>query len=229
MSRVSVRTSAPGVQDMSARIADLANVTRRTMSAAMDVSKPLLHAYMDMLRTAVPAAGLRRVDRCGIPETECPPYCVCQIDWEGTRGGQLHATIRLTNTGKEGRHFAFEAGPFQGSSGDTGVVPSLSPSVLTLHPNESGVVNVSVEVGEQFQPGGDYGTEVKIRGLYEQCVRLRLRVRPEQKPHCEVQQGEIPRRIRAHHWYDHFQCEELCFEPIRRQPKSGEPADTVDD
>jgi hypothetical protein len=198
------------------------------MSAAVDVSRPLLDAYMDVLRTALPAAGLRRVDRCGIPEVDCPPYCVCQIDWEGGRGERLRAAIRLTNTSREGRHFAFEAGSFQGPSGDTGVVPALAPTVLTLKPNESGVVSVGVEVGEQFQQGGDYSAEVKIRGLYEQCVRLRLRVRPEQVPHCEVQQGEIPRRIRAHHWYDHFQCEELCFEPIRQQPKRDQPADAAD-
>lgn len=223
MSRVSVHTSAPGAQDIRARIADLADVTKRTMSTAMDASGPLLDAYIGMLKVALPYACRTRFGRCDIPETKCPPYCVCQINWEAARGEHLRATIRVTNTGKQTRLFTFQAASFQGPSGDTGVVPSLSPTTDTLDPNQSVVVQVGLDVGEQFQPGGSYSTEAKIQGLYEQCVQLKLHVRPEHTPHCEVQQGEIPTRIRAHHWYDHFQCEEPCFEPVRQQPSPNEP------
>lgn len=223
MSRVSVRTPARGEQDLSARVADLARLTRRTMTATMDAGRPLLDAYTDMLRAGLSAAGGRRTSRCHISETECPPYCVCQINWEATRGEHLRATIHVTNTGNQARSFAFLADPFHGPSGDTGVVPSLNPSTATLKPNESVVVNAGLDVGEQFQPDGTYSTEVKIQGLYEQCVRLQLDVQAERVPHCEVRQGEIPTRIRAHHWYDHFQCEEPCFEPVRRKREFDQP------
>jgi hypothetical protein len=223
MSRVSKRTPVPDGQGIRAGIVDLADVTRRALSGAVSSGGSLLDAYIGMLEAVIPSACRARGDRCAIPETECPPYCVCQIDWEASRGEHLHATIRVTNVGKQSRLFVFQADPFQGSSGDTGVAPSLSPTTATLDPNQSVVVSADLDVGEQFQPSGSYSAEIKIRGAYEQCVQIQLLVRPEHKVHCEVQQGEIPTRIRAHHWYDHFQCEELCFEPIRGQSPPENP------
>jgi hypothetical protein len=213
-----MRSTTPCREALAARVSDLAGVTKRTMSTAMDAGSSLLDAYMGLLGTVMSSASGLRAARCAIPETECPPRCVCQIEWEARRGEGLRATIRVTNVGQQARPFTFQAGSFQGSSGDTGVVPTLSPAAATLKPNESVVVGVGLEVGESFQPGQDYDSEVLIRGAYEQCVTLKLHVQPARATHCEVRQGEIPTRIRAHHWYDHFQCEELCFEPVTQRP-----------
>jgi hypothetical protein len=77
-------------------------------------------------------------------------------------------------------------------------------------------VEVSATVPDEFVDG-DYVAEVFITGSYEQCVELRLGVVPSQKcppgkPRCfcDVVQGDPPVRIRAHRWYDHFQCTEPC-------------------
>ena len=149
---------------------------------------------------------------CDIPETECPPYCVCDIEWHACRGQQLKATIQVRNTARVARPFTFTATPFQGP-GNPNMAVDLAPPNTVLQPNQTVVVNVTFTVTPEFQAGQYYYGEVVITGAYAQCVRLLMHVRPEETPHCVVDQGEIPTRIRAHRWYHHFQCEEPCAEP----------------
>ncbi len=58
---------------------------------------------------------------CEIPETECPPRCVCQIVWYAARGEHVKATMTLTNTAKKTQTFSIAAAPFKGAQGDTGI------------------------------------------------------------------------------------------------------------
>jgi hypothetical protein len=225
MSRVSVQTGGISGESMREPMENLARVSRQMMSSAFNTSRPLLQAYRDVLMAGLPLLRPMRRDCCEVPETSCPPYCVCQMSWEATRGEHLQGTIRVTNTGKQARTFTFDADPFQGPSGDTGAKPTLAPATANLSPNQAVVVKIDLDVGEQFQPGSQYNTDVKIRGLYEQCVRLNLSVQPTTAAHCEVSQGEIPTRLRAHQWYHHFQCEEPCFEPVGKPQEP--PAGTV--
>jgi hypothetical protein len=150
---------------------------------------------------------------CEIPETACPPRCVCQVVWHAARGEHVKATIALTNTAKKTQMFSIAATPFHGPEGDTGVTASIAPASVSLNANQSATIAVDLDVSDKFDVGATYSAEVTLTGQYEQCVELRLCVRPTQKHHCEVRQGDIPTHIRAHRWYDHFQCEEPCFEP----------------
>jgi hypothetical protein len=125
--------------------------------------------------------------------------------------------VRVTNTGKQIRSFNFATEPFAGPSGDSGVKPNIDPTQVTIAAGDSTLVTVSFAAEKNFEPDSSYESTLKITGLYEQCVRLKANVRRRNKPHCEVQQGEIPTHTVAHHWYDHFQCEELCFEPVLRR------------
>jgi hypothetical protein len=150
---------------------------------------------------------------CDIPETECPPHCVCDIEWRACRGQQLKATIQVRNTARVARPFTFTATPFQGP-GNPNVAVDVAPPNAGLKPNQTVVVTVTFTVSPEFQADQFYYGEVLITGAYEQCVRLLLHIRPDVTPHCVVEQGEIPTRIRAHRWYDHFQCEEPCEEPV---------------
>jgi hypothetical protein len=97
------------------------------------------------------------------------------------------------------------------------VTPAVEPSSARLATGESVLVTVAIPLSQGFATGRQYAGEIAIRGRYEQCVRLRVSVVAEPRPHCEVEQGEIPTRIRPHRWSDHFQCEEPCFEPVRRR------------
>jgi hypothetical protein len=165
---------------------------------------------------------------CEIPEVDCPPRCVCEITWDASAGEELNCTIRVRNASQSARTFTIEATQFAGPGNPTDI--TVSPTKLDLKPGASGVVSVSYTVPEA-QPQGDYYAEIVITGSYEQCVEILLHVLPKQlcppgQPHCfcEVVQGEPPVRIRAHHWYDHFQCTEPCFTPPRDRERTREPA-----
>jgi hypothetical protein len=236
--------SHSGPTDVVAEFSRMASTGTRQLATAVVASQPLLEAYIGLLRTvmALPALAMSSVSsmrspmasvmpggsccECEVPETGCPPYCVCEIAWEGAPGDKLKATIQLTNTRQAAQHFAIGAGPFQGPSGNTGVSVSPAPAAVNLPANQSTTIVVTFQVPATFTAGSIYSSEMTVTGLYEQCVKVTLRVRatpPE--PHCDVKQGEIPKRIRAHHWYEHFQCEEPCFEPAR--PRTDGPAGTV--
>jgi hypothetical protein len=212
---VPVEGKRPSAQ--SNALEEMVQLTRRALSASLAASQPLLTAYRDLLVSALPDQVRRPARPCAVPETACPPYCVCQMSWKARRGESLQGTIRLTNTGRAARTFSFAAGSFQGPAGDSGVVPALNPASAELKPGEAVDVRVGVEVGESLQPGSTSSSEVKVRGLYEQCVLLKVEVEAVQTPYCDVRQGEMPMRITEHHWYSHFQCEEPCFEPVRSQ------------
>ncbi len=167
-----------------------------------------------------PAGGcggsVRPYESCAIPETDCPPRCVCELRWEAQPHETVRGTLRVVNTGQQRRQFTFAATNLTSDGLDSGVAPSLAPSAADLAPQEAVTAQVSIPLRQGFETGRTYRGEILVRGLYEQCVRVAVQVEPEPRPHCEVRQGEIPVRVRAHRWYHHFQCEEPCFEPVGR-------------
>ncbi len=206
--------------------------TDEVVNNSMRLGRPLINAYLQSLSDTVPA--IKEVARtsmgkgCEIPETQCPPYCVCELDWDACEDSQIKGSINITNTGQNAVNFTLQAGTFKSEKDESGKKPDITPASFTLAPGASQAVVVKMSVGSDFDPNDRYETEIKIRGRYEQCVKLRLFVRRNTKPHCSIDHGEIPRRIVAHNWYDHFQCEELCFEPIKqRHPGSDKPVGTT--
>ncbi len=213
------------------------------MLTAIQSSQPLIDAYMGMLRsvavlpmTTIPAyqsaasslgaampsypslmpsvsAMMPKTTCCEIPETACPPRCVCVIAWHAARGEDVKATIALTNTANKAQVFDIAATTFEGPSGDTGVAATVAPASVNLNANQSATITVTLHVSDTFETGNAYTAEVTLTGQYEQCVQLSLTVCTKRTHHCTVRQGDIPTHIRAHRWYDHFQCEEPCFEP----------------
>jgi len=164
--------------------------------------------------------ALRPKDPCAIPETECPPRCVCDVTWEASPGETPSLTLRLTNASTSTRTFQLQATPFTGPSGSPGTL-TLSPTSLTLQGGQTGIANAKFTVPNV--PEDDYHAEVVIKGAYEQCVQVRLRVRckkacGDEHCTCDVVQGDPPVRIRAHHWYHHFQCTEPCGGGERQVP-----------
>jgi hypothetical protein len=159
---------------------------------------------------------------CEIPEIDCPPRCVCEVTWEASPGETPALTVRVTNASKFARTFHLDATSFVGDGGSPGTI-TLAPKSLSLPAGHVGIVNATFTVPDV--PEGAYEAEILVRGAYEQCVRVRLTVKCEKtcgesRCTCEVVQGDPPVRIRAHHWYDHFQCTEPCFEPQRHLARS---------
>jgi hypothetical protein len=213
------------------RVRVVSKTGQASLEDFLDFGAKLLVLSLDNIRTvlqqaprlALPLPDLmpRRCE-CAIPETECPPRCVCEVEWEASQGETPSLTVRLTNSANVTRNFNLHATPFLGSGGSPGTL-SLAPSTLTLAPGEAGLVNAKFTVPKV--PDGDYDAEIVIQGAYEQRVCVRLRVDCKSKcgdEHgvCDVVQGNPPVRIRAHQWYHHFQCVEPCAEVGSRHPDS---------
>lgn len=150
---------------------------------------------------------------CEIPETDCPPHCVCVIDWYGAVGDVLHHKIEVTNTGKEKR--TLELVPQNFSCTDK--IISIVPTKKLLAPGESFLAEVTFTIPEGFA-GSDYEADILLKGAYEQCIKLFLEVKSHHDASCHVKQGEIPKVIKAHHWFNHFQCEKPCAEALEVKP-----------
>lgn len=198
-----------GLQELFVALPQLATRSIDQYAALLSRSSQLLAGF-------VPAQLFPAADCCDIPEQACPPRCVCEIAWEASPGETVKASIRVRNTSAQSRNFTFSAAPLQGGGGSPGAL-SISPPARTLASGESVDVAISLVVNDKFQPGERYETEVLIRGAYEQCVIVRLDVCKTPTVRCEVDQGDPPVRIRAHQWYEHFQCTEPC-EPDRQRP-----------
>lgn len=226
MSKVAVRSLAGSC---SSEATNLAKVGPRLLSLSVDAVTDLLQGMAGILGPVVGGAlGCAPImarrpssDCCAIPEVDCPPRCVCEITWEAARGEKLRCSIRVVNSSATARTFRLSATDFAGAGGAANVSPDLSPKSLQLAGGMSGVVEAAFAVPDQMAPG-DYEAEIVVRGAYEQCVRVLLRVTKKpgcgpDMPHCrcEITQGDPPVRVRAHHWYDHFQCTEPCA-PARK-------------
>lgn len=231
MSRPSLKI-APG-EDVLALAQELALLGPRLM---LDLAPKLLTLSADSARgflqaaTGLATATLPKVEIsgfpqpcCEIPETPCPPRCVCDIHWTVCPGTAVHADIQVTNTGSQARSFTFGAGAFSGP-GHPQTKIQLSTASAHLPRHGSVTLSVDVTVGADFQAGAQYVAEIRVVGAYEQCVRLVLDVASAGAMvdcgarRCEVAAGDLPVRVRAHRWYDHFQCTEPCTELLPRTP-----------
>ncbi len=229
MNRASLKI-APGA-DLQALLQELAKLGPKLMfelgpklmSMSAERTREFVEAVRELIAATLPKIEIPKLERCcEIPETECPPRCVCDIRWKTCQGGTVHANIHVTNTGSTTRNFTFTATPFSGP-GNPATMIQLSPPSASLAPNASVNVAATLAVTSDFQPGGQYVAEVQVYGAYEQCVRITLDVESATATHCTAQQCEVragdpPVRIRAHQWYDHFQCTEPCVELLRRPP-----------
>ena len=225
MSHSHVKESGLDVHDTVLRLFDLGpklmSLSAERSRAFTKDAASLLFAGLPKIHLGLPRCGCAS---CHIPETECPPRCVCEIEWDACRGEKLQATITVKNTSSTTQLFQFSSTQFQGPGNPGGSV-GLTPIHAQLAPNQATTITVTFGVANNFQPGQTYNAEVTISGAYDQCVHVTLRVCEEKQPHCDVEQGDIPKRIRAHHWYDHFQCEEACFPPAHHP---GRVVGTVD-
>jgi hypothetical protein len=197
---------------------DLADFGEKLIHMSSRQARLVLSHTMNLLESTMPMGRSKLFNRsCEIPETDCPPRCVCEFFWHACRGEKGQFTVRVTNTGEQTRTFTFTANPFTGP-GNPETTITVTPDEATLNPGESEVLTLNHTVTDEFIPNCRYIAEVLIVGAYEQCVRIILDVEPIETGHCEVKQGEKPKRLRAHRWYHHFQCEEPCF-PDRPRDK----------
>lgn len=218
MSHVSVKpasTQQPSLEDLVA-------FGFKLLAMSIDNARTIMQQAPSLLPPMPDLRSLRPKEMCEIPETECPPRCVCEVTWEASPGETPGLTVRVTNASKSARTFHLHATPFTGAGGSPGTI-TLAPSSLSLPAGHADVASATFPVPNV--PEGEYEAEILVQGAYEQCVRVRLRVKCEktcgqERCTCDVVQGDPPVRIRAHHWYDHFQCIEPCLE-LRLPPDAN--------
>lgn len=206
--RVGIETS---LRDMMALWFDMSN---EVVTQSQKIGQPVMEAYLNSLTTSLRNYDYAYQKSCKIPETECPPHCACQLDWDACSAETVTATIDIHNTGKDTSQFVLSADSFSHPQDNSGISPSIKPSRFALAAGGHRQVTLTMKVPETMETNQVYRSEIKIAGRYEQFVCLSLRVRKKSRPNCRADHGEIPRRVVAHNWYDHFQCEELCFKPV---------------
>ncbi|WP_166263954.1 hypothetical protein [Marinobacter caseinilyticus] len=185
---------------LAASLQGAADVVRKTFDGSYGDLCPACHCRHDKHQPC-----------CGIPETRCPSACVGRIHWTGCPGDSFQYQVQVTNTADVEREFTLTAMPFPCTKETVKVFPDKK----TLAPGESLTAVISFTVPETFA-GSTYSARITVAGAYDQFIQVWLVVRPKQACCCHIEQGEIPKRIKAHHWFNHFQCEEDCFKPSKQ-------------
>lgn len=182
-----------------------------TIHSAVDVLKKTFDGTYDDTCQACGGHHAHGGVCCAIPEIHCPSPCVCTIHWVGCPGDSFKHAIQVTNTSKTEREFNLVSMPFP----HTDETVKVTPDKKTLKTDENLQAEASFTIPETFA-GSKYRTVIKVQGAYEQLIQVCLTVHPRQACSCHIEQGDIPKRVKAHHWYHHFQCVEDCFEPVKK-------------
>lgn len=204
MSTVRTRKIPRGRPDLET----LAGVGPKLFVASLESTREFFRQATEIVPPVTGVKALRPRGMCAIPESECPPRCVCEITWGAGPGETVACTLRVRNESGAKRDFRASATPLRGPGGSAGA-PTVSPEGFSLPLGDAAAVRVAYTVPEGLAPGR-YEGEVRIEGAYEQCVRLRLNVEGRAHCTCEVVHRRPPVRRRAHRWHDHFLCEEPC-------------------
>ena len=153
MSKVAVRSLA---SSCSSEATSFAKVGPRLLSLSVDAVTDLLQGMAGLLGPVlsggVPRCGptmtKTRSECCAIPETDCPPRCVCEVTWEAARGEKLQCSVRVVNSSAKSRTFHLSATDFAGSGNAAKAAIALSPASLQLAAGMSGVVEATFAVPE---------------------------------------------------------------------------------
>ena len=213
-------TPANPAQSSSAVLERMAKLGQEGMAIGMRGAKAWVDAYSQLFSSIMPAAS---GTSCAIPQTACPPYCACTLEWTVVPGDQRVGHIRITNTSQQPIAYSLEATPLHTCGQTLETRPRLEPQFARAAPGESLLVQVAIDTDKSWQPGEIYESEIKVRGLYEQCVCVRVHVPAAPEPCCALEMGEIPKRVSADDWWRHFQCTELCFAPIPQRGANEPP------
>ena len=174
------------------------------LSSATSVYLKLIRRAGRAVGELLPADVLAGANECcAVPTQDCPPRCVAEICWEACAGETQRATITVRNTSNQARTFTFTAGNLGPAKVD------VAPPAAQIAAGQSVTLQVAVPAAG-LKEGETYATELLVRGAYEQCVKLKLRVMQTTVPQVCLAQGDVPQRITELKWYRHWQCTDPC-------------------
>jgi hypothetical protein len=176
----------------------------RVKGAWEQAIKVLCRVAADPFDSCIVEQGDSLKDRVLHPETY-----KAGIAWQFGRGVAPEAAFTVFNTGKANRVFSFVPTPLAGAE-STPAILVVTPDSAMLSPGQSTAARMQLQHSEALNPGQHYKAALVIRGFYDQRVHVHCHVERDSSGHVEIQQADAPTRIRAHHWYDHFQCTVDC-------------------
>lgn len=133
-----------------------------------------------------------------------------RLAWKFQRGMLPEATIRIDNHCKSTQVFTATPSELIGATHDETSQLAITPDGLQLAEGQSGVIRLQLQGSLGLVAGQTYRGELVIQGHLEDRVGVCAEVAADPSDHLEVEQGDSPTRVRAHHWYHHFQCTEDC-------------------
>jgi hypothetical protein len=138
-------------------------------------------------------------------ERLAPPAIV----WEIERGVTPLAHLSLANESKERRVFQLSITPLVGVNAEAAEL-ALSATRIELEPRGHAVLRVQLKDTLALGPSQRYHAALLVDGGKAPRIPITCTIKPDPAAYVEVSQGDLPMRLRAHHWYDHFQCSLPC-------------------
>jgi hypothetical protein len=137
------------------------------------------------------------------------PASKVALHWEIDRGVSPSAKVTLRNTGKTTSTFNVDATTLVGVDAPSARV-TVTPSSLRLGADQSSVVRLELVDTASLSPSQTYECDLVVKGFYSQRIAIVTSVLADASCPVLVELGDPPTHVRAHHWYDHFQCTEPC-------------------
>jgi hypothetical protein len=149
------------------------------------------------------------------------------IVWEVERGVTPVAHLRLASPRHERGVFELRITPLVGVNAEAAEL-ALSAARIELEPGGHGVVRLQLSNSAALGPTQRYHAALSIEGGRVPRIPISLIIKPDPHAHVEVSQGDFPTRLRAHHWYDHFQCSLPCGPGSTGSTEAGEHSFSAD-
>jgi hypothetical protein len=131
------------------------------------------------------------------------------IVWQIERGVTPLAHIGFSNPDQGPLEVGFSTTPLVGVDAEAATL-TLSATRVVVEPRGHAVLRLRLQNTAALSPGQDYHAALLIDGLSKERVPITCTIKQDPTAHAQVSQGDFPTRIRAHHWYDHFQCTVPC-------------------
>jgi hypothetical protein len=193
---------------------DLAALTHEFLSTASDLGIALADETFALITSAEPGhtlfKALKRKSICSVPTYKCPDPCLGEILRKAYIGEHIRVPVKFKNVTKKSRIFGFASpNPLKNVKGNTAESLNLDVLQLSLDSCQTGILNLTVDVSDKFEPGFDYTTKIDITSdeCDPQFLIFTLRVLSEDLAPLVPLDCPCCPPVRRTHWSEHFYCD----------------------
>lgn len=193
---------------------DLAALTHEFLSTASDLGIALADETFALITSSEPGhtlfKALKRKSICSVPTYKCPDPCLGEILRKAYIGERIRVPVKFKNVTKKSRIFGFAApNPLKNIKGNTAESVSLDVLQLSLDSCQTGILNLTLDVSDNFEPGFDYTTKIDITSddCDPQFLIFTLRVLSEDLAPLVPLDCPCCPPVRRTHWSEHFYCD----------------------